>query len=143
MIAVTKIIITRLEGEFKLCNKPEIFDKPSAILDSTNWMLRQAPTLPKVGYDKHDVEVHWEDGELINFVFNGTSAKNRGHITYSVLGYLRKLFAYELENGLPFYGEKDTPLNLEHRREIAKFAHNREGFKLLVASVNDVLKQAA
>lgn len=60
MIPVKKITITRAEGPTIKCGKPHEF--PSFIQASA-WLWNQAYTFPKLGYDKHDFKVEFEDGE--------------------------------------------------------------------------------
>ncbi len=61
MVPVKKIVITRVEGPIKLCDRPmEFKDFNSA----SAWLASQSPTFPKDGgYDKHDFTVEFEDGE--------------------------------------------------------------------------------
>ena len=59
-IKVKSITITRAEGPCALCG----IKKKFASYDEANaWMLRQANTFPKCGYDKHDLQVIFEDDE--------------------------------------------------------------------------------
>jgi len=63
-IGVTKIEITRAEGPMALCGKTATFQ---SFEDAHNWLVCQSSTFPKMGYDKHDFAVSFEDG----FVYQG------------------------------------------------------------------------
>lgn len=64
MIHATRITITRVEGPTKLCRKPKTFEGPRCWIAARVWLLGQSETFPASGgYDKHDFEVEFADGE--------------------------------------------------------------------------------
>lgn len=59
MIKVKRIEITRAEGPIHLCGRKETFDN---FRDANLHLLWNQSTYTKLGYDKHDVVIEWEDG---------------------------------------------------------------------------------
>jgi hypothetical protein len=60
----TKIAITRAEGPTELCRQGKVFEGPDCWEAASSWLFSQGHTFPATGgYDKHDFEVIWDDGE--------------------------------------------------------------------------------
>jgi len=53
-----KITITRGEGISRLCGIEKNF---KTFKDASNWLVSQSDTFPKLGYDKHDFSVTFDD----------------------------------------------------------------------------------
>jgi hypothetical protein len=56
------IEITRVEGPTELCGITKEFF--GGWFEANAWLKRQADTFPKVGYDKHDFKVTFDDGQV-------------------------------------------------------------------------------
>lgn len=64
MITATTITITRAEGPTRLCGKTQTFTGPSCWDQASKWLNSQSYSFPRGGgYDKHDFQVVFADGE--------------------------------------------------------------------------------
>jgi hypothetical protein len=65
MKKATKIKITRAEGPHYLCGVSREFEGEDCWRSATRWLVSQGHTFPRNGgYDKHDLVVTFEDGEI-------------------------------------------------------------------------------
>ena len=70
---VKSITITRGEGSPHLVGKPFTF---TSFWQADNHLSRYAHTYPKVGYDKHDVRIEWDNGVVYEMRIDAVHPEN-------------------------------------------------------------------
>jgi hypothetical protein len=94
MIPIKSITINRAEGRIEYCKKHEF----NSMKDVDHHMIWHSDTYPKMGYDKHDVTVLWEDGTKYNFRLDAMHPENKYHRSLS-----ENTVSYHIERSIRYY----------------------------------------
>ena len=114
MIPVKEITITRAEG--LNCGRTKKFSRFS---EANGEMSSHSHTYPKMGYDKHQVKVVWEDGTEYDFRLDAQHPENQY--------YSGNWVNEDLHRSMNFWTDPECKLKDECQGAVSFFTKLKEG----------------